>query len=176
MNTMTISDEGGWVSCKAPRLMLRSLRDLGRQGLISRELRLFACSCVRHLGELLEFERSREAVEVAERYADGDASQTELKAAYDAAKLAERSIRQRIKKINSETQARDGGEVIEAWRLFEYRRLARRGKATKCGARGEPLCSQLGHRKQYRPECAGLRRLESGGGIVHERLLGECES
>jgi hypothetical protein len=80
MNTMTISDEGGWVSCKAPRLMLRSLRDLGRQGLISRELRLFACACVRHIGELLEFEQSWQAVDAAERYADGDASQSELKA------------------------------------------------------------------------------------------------
>jgi hypothetical protein len=119
MNTMTISDEGGWVSCKAPRLMLRSLRDLGGQGLISRELRLFACACVRHIGELLEFEQSWQAVDVAERYADGDASQNELKASYDAAKLAEHSIRQRIKKINSETQARDGGEVIEAWKLLE---------------------------------------------------------
>jgi hypothetical protein len=55
MNSMTISDEGGWVSCKAPRLMLQSLKVPGRQGLISRELRLFACACVRHIGELLEF-------------------------------------------------------------------------------------------------------------------------
>ena len=115
---MKITDETGWESCKAPRLMLRSLKDLGRKGLISRELRLFACACVRHVGELLEFEQSWQAVDVAERYADGDASQNELKAAYDAAQLPEHSIRQRIKRINSESPASGGSEVIEAWKLL----------------------------------------------------------
>ena len=119
MNIMRTTDEAGWVSCKAPRLMLRSLKDTGKQGLISRQLRLFACACVRHIGELLEFEQSWQAVDVAERYADGDASQNELKTAYDAAQLVEHSVRQRIKKINSETQTSGGGEVIEAWKLLD---------------------------------------------------------
>jgi hypothetical protein len=140
MNIMRITDEAGWVSCKAPRLMLRSLKDAGKQGLISRELRLFACGCVRHIGELLAFEQSWQAVDVAERYADGDASQYELKAAYDAAQLAEHSIRQRIKKINSETQASGGSEVIEAWRLFQIDDCHPEGRR-KNAAHAASLCA-----------------------------------
>lgn len=55
-----------------------------------KDLRLFSCWCVRQVWHLLTDERSRNAVEVAERYAVGDATEEELVAARDAAWAAAR--------------------------------------------------------------------------------------
>jgi hypothetical protein len=57
-----------------------------RRGVLTeRELRLFMCFCARQNWHLLTDPRSRNVVEVAERYADGRASQEELAAARVAA-------------------------------------------------------------------------------------------
>lgn len=53
--------------------------------LTEKELRLFACFCARQHWHFLTDERSRHAVETAERYAEGDATDAELA---DAAKSA----------------------------------------------------------------------------------------
>jgi hypothetical protein len=66
--------EAGWLSCDDPRLMLDFLR-----GKVSRrKFRWFACACVRQVWHALIDERSVHAVEVAERHADGEASDEDL--------------------------------------------------------------------------------------------------
>ena len=69
--------EREWVACEDPMPMLAALR--GRAS--ARKLRLFACGCCRTVVWHLLDERSREAVAVAERFADGRATASELGAA-----------------------------------------------------------------------------------------------
>jgi hypothetical protein len=67
-------DEATWLSGADPRQMLLFLR--GRVS--ERKMRLLICACCRRVWDLLGDDRSRRAVEVAERYADGLADGTEL--------------------------------------------------------------------------------------------------
>ena len=62
----------------------------GQEAERDRLARLFACWCARQVWHLLTDARSRAAVEVAERYAEGEATSGELKAAWAAAWAATR--------------------------------------------------------------------------------------
>jgi hypothetical protein len=76
--------EAEWLECDSPVPMLRCL-----QGDASdRKLRLFGCVCCRRHWHLLTDERSRMAVEMAELWADGLATEAELEAAQSAADQA----------------------------------------------------------------------------------------
>ena len=60
-----------------------------RQGVLSdKELRLFACFCVRQIWHLLTDDRSKNAVIVAEKYANGEATDAELADAHQQASMA----------------------------------------------------------------------------------------
>jgi hypothetical protein len=66
--------EAEWLARTNPDPMLQFLR--GRAN--GRKLRLFACACVRRVWRHLADARSRQAVEVAERFADGLANAQQL--------------------------------------------------------------------------------------------------
>src|SRR4051794_15687326 len=75
-----------WVACDDPHVMLNFLRQSGR--VTERKPRLFAAACVRGVWPSLRDERSRQAVEIAERYADGQATDAVVDEAHAAAQRA----------------------------------------------------------------------------------------
>jgi hypothetical protein len=79
-----ITTEAEWLSCNDPDALLECAR--GRVS--ERKLRLFGCACCRQVWPFFTDERSRRAVEVVERYADGAATVEELEGAYSGASVA----------------------------------------------------------------------------------------
>ncbi len=66
-----------WDVCREPDKMLGFLGDRAS----ARKLRLFGCACCRRVPDLLDDARRRQALEVAERFADGRARARQLRAA-----------------------------------------------------------------------------------------------
>jgi hypothetical protein len=94
--------ETDWLTCSDPHEMLNYLEETEAGWLQrflnwlpfrghrprNRKLQLFACACCRHLWHLLPDARSRDAIEVFERCADGQASWRERRQAIAAAAAA----------------------------------------------------------------------------------------
>jgi hypothetical protein len=100
--------EAKWLACNDPVQMVQYV--LGKTG--DRKLRLFACACVRRVWGLLRDERSRAAVHVAERFADRQATLSELRAARAAARAAGHSLVGPVGEAPS--PARDAAHAAEA--------------------------------------------------------------
>ncbi len=80
--------EQEWLTCIDPDAMLKFLR--GKAS--GRKRRLFACACCRYISDWLRDKESQTAIEVAERYADGRASDKERIAARNTHQLLTRTL------------------------------------------------------------------------------------
>jgi hypothetical protein len=71
--------EQEWLACENPTLLLRHLKAIGatrfERGQRSRRLRLLGCAAFGAVRHLLTEERGCQAIELAERYADGTAEE-----------------------------------------------------------------------------------------------------
>jgi hypothetical protein len=67
--------EKEWLKCQNPDKMLAFLC---AEGASERKLRLFGCACCREVWHQMTSQRSRNAVEAAEQYADGDCDRATL--------------------------------------------------------------------------------------------------
>jgi hypothetical protein len=84
-------NEKQWLDCDDPKPMLEFLCDKrgeSRKTKGKRQLRLFACACLRGIWALLRQEGSRQALECSERFADGLATDKELADAATKAQVA----------------------------------------------------------------------------------------
>jgi len=75
--------EAEWLAATDPGPMLEFLRQSRR--LTSRKWRLFGVACCQRINHLLIDDRSRRALAIAERFADGEATAGELDEAFEAA-------------------------------------------------------------------------------------------
>jgi hypothetical protein len=109
-------DEAEWLACNDLKTMVAFL-----QGDASdRKLRLFDYACCREVWHLLTDERSRNAVVVAEHFADGQATREQLKATWVAATTAAKAamaVRQTEGGVTVATEKRARAAREAAWVL-----------------------------------------------------------
>ncbi len=89
---------------------------------IEKEARLYAVACARRVQHLMNDQRSIDALDVAERYAHGNATNQELSAAWDAAWCAARDA------ANAARYAADAANAVERdaeieWQKTEFRKV-----------------------------------------------------
>jgi hypothetical protein len=82
--------EAEWLACTDPQKLLKFLHSRASE----RKRRLFAAACCRRVWHLLRDERSRHAVETAERYADEEATGKDLDDAEEEAQDAYTAVKE----------------------------------------------------------------------------------
>ena len=147
-----------WETCQRADWMLWGLAKIGYKN--DKDLRLFACACVRgtpladgrKVWDLLTDERSREAVNVAERYAEGNATERERAAAGAAAWAAA-------------GDARAAAEYA-AWAARAVAEAAARNaaRAAEAAARNTALASMADIVRSHYPKAPAIRDVRKSSG------------
>lgn len=84
--------EAEWLAASDIQAMFDHLADTGYAPENLRKWYLWACACSRRGWSFLTDERSRQAVEITELYADGHVEETEVFAAFEQAQAVEREL------------------------------------------------------------------------------------
>lgn len=141
--------EQNWEACQNPHPMIAFLRGGGGKA-TDRKLRLFACACVRRVWHLITDPRSGNAVDVAERFADGRATKAELSEARAAAQDALREAPRDAAREAALCAASAGAKRAASW--------AAASAVTAC-AGGEWDAGEALRQQAYREEAALLREI-----------------
>jgi hypothetical protein len=139
-----------WDKCQDLGPMLRCLS--GKAS--NRKLRLFASSCVRRVWHLLGDERTRRAVEVAERYADGLATDDELRLSCEGGDYP--SLRARLQ-AEAEGDAPNSYSPIDLAYLADFHYLPRVCDALDIAAKDAARFGGTTHAAEQAAQCALLR-------------------
>ena len=136
--------EAEWLTSNCPYPMFEFIR---RQ-VSRRRLRLFVCGCCRRIWEMIPDERSRTAVELSERYADGGATKGELSAAQSEAAKALSNAVNTCKPLEAEAfkgfKNVSDGERGAAWeRYYSSSRRRAAAKAAKAVARSSDRAARM---------------------------------
>jgi len=111
--------EAEWMACSNSYLMLGPSRKLIRYH--PRKGRLFAVACCYRIWPLLTDPRSRVAVQTAEQYAEGAASQEQLRAAEEGARAAHADAFRRKGKVGASGEwAAEFAAVPDAWSAAQH--------------------------------------------------------
>jgi hypothetical protein len=134
-------NEDEWLAC----LDMVQLVACSPRGISDRKRRLFLCACCRRIWHLLEDERSRRGVEVAERFADGLADPPELQAAREAAWAAARErIAPVVAKIEADYAADGVDYYYEEYMYHDHLLAAPAASAAAFAAEADRDLSFLG--------------------------------
>jgi hypothetical protein len=112
--------EAEWLTCLDP---IRMLEFLKTRRVRARSFRLFGAACCRRAWSDLSDGRSRDAVEVLERYADGlgkKADQEELRRAFEAAEAAAVAATPRSRTHYAALAVERAAEPTQAWWTARY--------------------------------------------------------
>jgi hypothetical protein len=133
-------DEREWERCSDPGRMLAFFEAKAD----SRKLRFFACTCARRVWDQLTDQRSRQAVVIAEQYADGQVSRAALDRAQHAAQRARDSARgdptaadiaQYCAASEAQTAAWNVADLMVSWAVWQH--ASESPAATRKGFRAE---------------------------------------
>lgn len=143
--TTVLETESTWLTSTEPRRMLTLLKGKSRE----RKFKLFACACCRRISHLLKDERSREAIEVIEKFHDGLVTRQTYDLAERAANAVHTELEREVAAEESDPDQSLPRSILLLARLFAAQAVA--------------VCFKSGYFDVAQGCCGALR----GNGTAH---------